>query len=363
MKKSVLFLLAAVSLVSAVCFILSCFAPQGRIAVINSSSDPRKAEINNELYCISNSGVYKVGENSERQCLIPFNGQDIKAFFSGDKNSICICKTTENGTEVSRYDLNGDLSAAPILINFPDVDIYAEENGVFYGIFSVGENIEPAAFDSSGERTDTDIKKLEYTDDVFTFLGDRDRKYYALIIDTASKYIGRSKDRVIYLKRSYSPELIIADPDTDSIIRVDLADKFRACHSFSNVSGDCVCTVLSATHSTVGLGSGHSDKGDISSLKKHSYDIYVLTDINSGEVIKQHKTRRGEKIIYADTEKVMTIYRGRYITYSAEDWKKLDLRKAPEIKKDGSYTFETCGEHIFVFDDDTGRCINKLSVP
>lgn len=71
------------------------------------------------------------------------------------------------------------------------------------------------------------------------------------------------------------------------------------------------------------------------------------------------------RIIYADSEKLIVYsvsWGGQYITYSISEHKVTDKQKAGEIKDGGSYTFETCGEYIFVFDDNTGELVNTISV-
>ncbi|WP_297960869.1 hypothetical protein [uncultured Ruminococcus sp.] len=106
----------------------------------------------------------------------------------------------------------------------------------------------------------------------------------------------------------------------------------------------------------------HKNIEDMCCVKEHISDIIAVIDANDMRIEKEYKTKKGERILYADTEKAVTYYRGKYITYSTKNWKKIDSHKASEIKKDGSYTFETCGNYIFVFDDNTGKVINKISI-
>jgi hypothetical protein len=72
--------------------------------------------------------------------------------------------------------------------------------------------------------------------------------------------------------------------------------------------------------------------------------------------------KKYERIIYADDKKVVTYYNGKYVTYSADEWKVTDENNADEIKDGGKYTFEACGEYVFVFDDNTGECMNRIKV-
>ncbi len=96
-------------------------------------------------------------------------------------------------------------------------------------------------------------------------------------------------------------------------------------------------------------------------LEYHYHDTYVKVNTDDFKLL-QHKTRKFERIIYADDKKVVTYYNGKYITYSTDDWKVTDEKKADEIKDGGKYTFEACGEYVFVFDDNTGECIDRIAV-
>ncbi len=74
------------------------------------------------------------------------------------------------------------------------------------------------------------------------------------------------------------------------------------------------------------------------------------------------KTKTFERILYADSQKAITYYKGQYLTYSLSDWEVIKEQNADEIKNGGSYTFESCGEYIFVFDDKQGKLINTIGI-
>lgn len=93
-------------------------------------------------------------------------------------------------------------------------------------------------------------------------------------------------------------------------------------------------------------------------MSKHKSDI-----INSDDCTKSllHSTRTFERILYADSKYAITYYDGKYLTYSIDGWKVTDEKPAEEIKTGGSYTFETCGDYIFVFDDNSGELLNTVN--
>ena len=97
-------------------------------------------------------------------------------------------------------------------------------------------------------------------------------------------------------------------------------------------------------------------------MKRHMNDYLLIFDTDTLELKSGRKTRTFERIIYADAEKAITYYKGNYITYSISDWKRIGKTAADEIKEGGSYTFELCGEYVFVFDDNSGECINRIAI-
>lgn len=101
---------------------------------------------------------------------------------------------------------------------------------------------------------------------------------------------------------------------------------------------------------------------DPSQLKNHDRDSVYSYDVQSRERKEKHDFRTFERVIGISADHVVTYYKGKYLTYSRDGWKVVSEQKADEINKDGEYYFETCGRYIFVFDDDTGECINRIKV-
>ena len=76
----------------------------------------------------------------------------------------------------------------------------------------------------------------------------------------------------------------------------------------------------------------------------------------------RHCTRTFERILYVDDEKAITYYNGEYLIYSFDKWEITAEQPADEIKSSGSYTFESCGDYIFVFDDNYDKLLNTISI-
>ena len=77
---------------------------------------------------------------------------------------------------------------------------------------------------------------------------------------------------------------------------------------------------------------------------------------------EEKKTKNHERIIYANSQKAITYYKGKYLTYSLEDWSLIKKQSVDEIKEGGSYTFESCGDYIFVFDNNSGELLNTINI-
>lgn len=357
MKKFIVFLILVIASVSATFILLHCFAPENSIDVSNSRFDSQKAEINGEIYYIKGDGVYKAAENQKYECLIAFDEPNTKAFFTRDKDCIYTAVNNDNSTSITKYDPDGNLTGKPFILDKSDVTVFSIDNNCIYSRYDNVNDENIAVFDMDGKMINNDLPEYEYSDDKFSFLGDKENTYY-----TSSNYIGRSKNYAAYIDKYYAPELTIIDLDSNDTVQIDLAAIFKAYYVYADIEDDSLCVVMTDTSKKISFGGGHSKELDISSLELNKYDIYALTDLKSGKITNQHKTRKYERIIYADTQKAITYYRGNYITYSTDNWKEVKSQKADEIKKDGNYFFDTCGDYIFVFDDDTGKLLNKISI-
>ena len=97
-------------------------------------------------------------------------------------------------------------------------------------------------------------------------------------------------------------------------------------------------------------------------MKDHRHDILTIYDIDENEISKEYKTRRHERIIYSDDKKAVTYYKGKYLFRSINDWSVISKLTADEIKRGGSYSFDSCGDYIFVFDTESGELLNKVNI-
>ena len=105
--------------------------------------------------------------------------------------------------------------------------------------------------------------------------------------------------------------------------------------------------------------------GDFNSsnqLKYHNHDTLTIFNSENLNIIKEKSFKTFERILYVDNEKAITYYNEKYLFYDLDNWDLMCKLSADEIKNGGSYTFESCGDYIFVFDDNTGELINRISI-
>ncbi len=133
--------------------------------------------------------------------------------------------------------------------------------------------------------------------------------------------------------------------------------------SFENMNGFSYSSAkINKTYViSVGMKTNCSDIEYSDQLRDHYKDIIEITDTD-GNFIDKHETKKHERIIFYDNEKAVTYYNGKYRIYDLNDWHLICKQTADEIQNDGSYIFESCGDYVFVFDDNSGKLLNTINV-
>ncbi len=148
-----------------------------------------------------------------------------------------------------------------------------------------------------------------------------------------------------------------ADGETIQIIGSGKTERFDTPHSKAPARNIMLCGDVLLI---LGVQSGRGDESYSSDLNTHQYDVLTVYDMKDKEA-KNFKTKKGEKIVYADEDNIITYYKNSCITYSIADFKKIKEKTMDKIKSGGSYTFETCKDFIFVFDK-SNELVERISV-
>lgn len=118
---------------------------------------------------------------------------------------------------------------------------------------------------------------------------------------------------------------------------------------------DSIISVLQATNMTP-----HMEDIEKDNLKVHGSDIIEFVNADNMKIEKIFETKEKERVLFADKDTAITFYKGEYITYSLDSWKKISSQKATEIQKENEYCFQTCGDYIFVYN--YGDIINRIPI-
>ena len=314
------------------------------------------------------------------------SGKSVKCFSGGEE------KTVYEGTEPYRIcadeqhlfvcdsgivcvELESGKSNTIIYAKDQDVwHIYADNGCLFYKI--AGEQIK--CLDIKTDETKDAIEllndksegfhKQRFSDDKWIIASISDGELgsfeicdddMTLLFTTGSKFVEKNNEILrTSIKSDYYGIKYYRSSETE-VNKIDLPRHMRQTGENTIIGNNCIA-VTTAVIQPFSFGRT-GDANYYPQLENHDYDAYIKVNTDDFKV-QRHKTRKFERIIYADDKKVVTYYNGKYITYSTDDWKVTDEKKADEIKNGGKYTFEACGEYIFVFDDDTGECINRIKV-
>ena len=96
-------------------------------------------------------------------------------------------------------------------------------------------------------------------------------------------------------------------------------------------------------------------------LTFHKGDKINIINIKNGNK-KNIKTKSGEKIISLNNKTVVTYYKEQYHFYNIDTWNCYKSVNAEEIDNHSTYRFETCGNYIFVFDDNYNKLLNTIDI-
>lgn len=172
-------------------------------------------------------------------------------------------------------------------------------------------------------------------------------KRFVYLSDNCLIHTSTTNTSTINLYKTY-----LSDPANDSTIGLP--------------SGYGIVSIFSVNNDLVFIGSEYSSDPHLDfdkshNLKYHQCDCIVTVDINDHKITNTRFTKEHKIVIYADNAKAVTYYNGEYLTYSLDDWKVTDKCPADKIINGGSYTFETCGYYIFVFDK-SNELVERISV-
>lgn len=296
---------------------------------IIQADEPYICSENDMLYVYSNNIIS--GYNQDLKIIEEFEVGDIKAFSIANDKVI-----TFNSDKTLHIYRKNDMSE----IALPQDKVWIYEKRM--SCLEIG-NMKIYEYESNLTNNDT-------ANGVFVFEnGER-------IFDYKTEYV----DPVLYSNDEYaiiSSLMMIYDFNKSQINIVSpYKYKINPVDFFNN--NDIIIGVYSDTSSNP-----HEDKCEEYNFKRHRSDKIICFDVNKMKAEPIFNSKRKERVIFADNDYAVTFYNGKYITYSLADLKITEKQKATEIQKGNYYCFQTCGDYIFVFDEKTGKVINRIEIP
>lgn len=175
-------------------------------------------------------------------------------------------------------------------------------------------------------------------------------------------FVGSTK--LLYTDNVNLSNIYIYDFLTDELVKSNISDnsKISNCKiqlSYIDKSIDTFALIGNSASPFIFEG---GDFNFSNQLKYHNHDVLTIFDSGNGNIMQEKSFKTFERILYIDNEKVITYRNGKYLFYDLDNWDLIRKLSADEIKNGGFYTFEICGDYIFVFDDNSGELLNKISV-
>lgn len=335
--------------------------PSFNIMGLNETN--RICQIGNDYYYTGKDGVYRYGESE------PFIKTEESLLLTSCNECLYVCNS-ENGS-IKIYTPKGEMTdeinldtAITSFTVYNDSVIYVDEEKELY--------VQNEAVDF-----ENDVVFLSETEVIYSEMNN----FYCFkyeYVDGVSIYSKESNKPILKYCDEYSG--FIPFINDDKVIISDSAYRSRVSfyrYSLSNMS--CQGSVMLPlanyipfyVHSesnkiiyagTIEPNNPHVSLIEAKQLKYHIEDSVLIIDTDSLEIEKRHDTKKYERILYADTEKAITYYKGNYCTYSMSDWELLEKQSAREIKNGGSYSFEVCGDLLFVFDEESSELVNTIDI-
>lgn len=216
--------------------------------------------------------------------------------------------------------------------------------------FSLSNEIEVLSYQ------DYKVCKKTNNDSIAIFLNNR--LLYSRVKKYAQHFVYLDNEKIVYTSKTNTSTINLYSYSFVNNTITKQADLPTGCGIITFINNNDTLTFIGSEYPTDPSLSLH----DANTLLNHKKDCIFSVNIDEFMINTEEYTKKHEKILYADAEKTITYYEGEYLTYSLNDWEVTDKQSANEIKEGGSYNFVSCGEYIFVFDNDSGELLNKISI-
>ena len=175
--------------------------------------------------------------------------------------------------------------------------------------------------------------------------------------------ISANKDSVVFaclISYKYKSEILILDNNSGKVNTVEY-DKFNSFNRTQSFVSKNKIYWIGQENTSRGF-TKDTPPSACDEMKKHKHDVLLTIDRNSPESIDRWETKTFERILYVDDEVIVTYYNGKYIKYSTDSKKVISKTDTDVIKEPGSYLTQGCGDYVFVFDKESEKLLDKVSI-
>ncbi len=334
---------------------------------------PGAYEYDGALYSRSVDGIVKYNENKEKTEIIKVESDFFDYTISN--NRIYLVSFGDGTAFLSTFSMSGEplskqqklpvesLSMIGVVDNYLIGNISTEKDKRTFKVFNMENGLKETDITLS-EYAEKSRSYFSYGSDFISASLENDGYFVYnndFIKSSSERYLSANDKYFAYVYNIVSPKIEFLDIDSGEIKKINNSQLYPYSKVvFSHLDGD-ILTVSFSRNSTNFWDDNNLLEGT-DKLKYHRYDACAVINLKTGKVVKKHKFDTYERIIFVDDENIITYKDGKYIEYSAYSFKKISERDASEIKEDGSYIFYSQSNYIFIFDDNTGKMINRISV-
>lgn len=333
---------------------------------------PGAYEYDGELYSRSVDGIVKYNENKEKTEIIKVDSEFFDYTISN--NRIYLVSFGDGTAFLSTFSMSGEplskqqklpvksLSMIGVVDNYLIGNTSTEKDKRIFKVFDMEHGLKETDITLSEYAE----KSREYCSYGFDFiLASLENDGYFVynndfIKSSSERYLAANDKYFAYVYNIVSPTIEFLDIDSGEIKKINNSQLYPYSKVvFSHLDGDIL--TVSFSQNSPNFWDDNNLLEGTNKLKYHRYDAYAVINLKTGKVVKKHKFDTYERIIFINDEKIITYKDGKYIEYSADSFKKISEQDASEIKADGRYIFYSHNNYIFIFDDNTGEMINRIS--
>lgn len=328
-------------------------------------------EYDGELYRSTSNGIYKYVENSEKVEVIKVDSEFFNFTISNEK--IYIVSSESKNAFLSIYSMSGKLlDKQGLPVEYLSC-VGVVDNYLIGKIKTNSEDSVYKAFDIENELSEVEISLIECIDyskthysygEEYISAALDDKSYFicnnGYIKSSSEEYLAANEKYLAYTYGIVEPSINYIDTTTGENKNIPYYKLNRISKIILTNLKDDNLTIASTDYKNPDRYPRSHFDTDL--IKYHWADSYSVIDLKSGKVLKKHKFKKHERIIFIDDEKIVTYKDGKVITYSTDDFSKINEQKYSGIVNGEKYFLYVGDSTVFVLDHAAETLLDKIPI-